>query len=389
MTDTIEAALAFSRPEDVAPDPARGGLLRNASHAVDAAPEEVLARHICQFQDLSAAAERSLSLESSGFETIDLAPLAGLQRVLERIRQAGHLSEADAAAIRAELRGRSFRLAHGKRLRLLLIAPEGLIMRKAGPNGLDVHGGAGMTEMNGHDGAVSVHADQDVHGSPLRQIMRGTAPWLFRHESPDGRNRLSPFFVVNIWIPLQQVTRPLTLMDTSSLNRRRHQTCYAFSTDHFLERDDATRVNDLWTFLHDPSQRWYFRSQMDAAQAYVFNTLGTPHGSIKLPGEAQAEAAYRQLQAALSALEQGDLQQLQEAARGDMDALPDATTQPLQQACKAMRDLLDSAAEAGNLPGPDWQAQAEAAMDRVVRKSIELRAVAFVSPVWRPGAGSS
>ena len=79
---------------------------------------------------------------------------------------------------------------------------------------------------------------------------------------------------------------------------------YGLPTDTFLERDENTRVNDIWTFLHDPAQRWYFNADLDARRAYVFDTLGVAHGATVLPGEAQAEAcwlALRELRAARQA----------------------------------------------------------------------------------------
>jgi hypothetical protein len=48
-----------------------------------------------------------------------------------------------------------------------------------------------LREMNSHDAALVVHGDQGVRGTPLKQIMRGFAPCLFRHQTPDG-NRIAP-----------------------------------------------------------------------------------------------------------------------------------------------------------------------------------------------------
>ena len=70
--------------------------------------------------------------------------------------------------------------------------------------------------------------------------------------------------LVNVWIPLDQVTRPLVLMDRRTLDARRQQVRYGLPTDSFLEREESTRVNDIWTFLHDPAQRWYFNAELDA-----------------------------------------------------------------------------------------------------------------------------
>jgi len=168
-------------------------------------------------------------------------------------------------------------------------------MRKGGPNGLKPDPDAQMNGMNDHDVAMAVHGDQDVFGTPLKQIMRGFAPRLFRHQSPDRRNLLSPLVLVNLWIPLQQVTRPLTLMDRRTLDAPRQQLRYALPTDSFLERRQDMRFNDVWSFLHDEAHQWYYRADMGHEQAYVFDTLGEPHGSFMLPGEAVAEMYFKLL----------------------------------------------------------------------------------------------
>src|SRR5690606_15209679 len=105
-----------------------------------------------------------------------------------------------------------------------------------------------------------------------------------------------PLVLVNLWIPLQQVTRPLALMDRRTLDARAHQLRYALPTDGFLEREEDTRENDIWAFLHDAGQQWYFHSHMGHDRAYVFDTLGEPHGAFILPGEDVAEYYYLQLQ---------------------------------------------------------------------------------------------
>lgn len=259
-------------------------------------------------------------------------------------------------------------------------------MRRAGPNGLKVFPEETMTEMNGHDGAMAIHGDQDVYGTPLKQMMKGVAPYLFRHQTPDGRNRLSPVCLVNLWIPLQQITRPLTLMDRRTLDNCKHQLRYALPTDDFLDRDEDSRVNDIWAFLHDDNQQWYFNSEMDSRSAYVFDTLGEPHGAIILPGEDVAERCYLQLQAALKAIDRGDTQALIAATAADNSALPADTTEPLSRAIAAMRALLDEAREnTGELTrlATEWCPKAALVMDRVVRKSIEMRVVAMITPdVW-------
>ena len=69
------------------------------------------------------------------------------------------------------------------------------------------------------------------------------------------------------------------------LDRRRHQLRYGLATQSFLEREEDMTINDIWTFLHHPDQRWHLRSDMDHRSAYVFDTLSTAHGACTLPGE--------------------------------------------------------------------------------------------------------
>lgn len=376
----IEAQMAFAKPSDVQADSARPGMLRAATHPVDADIRAVTELRGCRLWDWSAPDAPDLDLEEMGFDSIDLSNLARLQSTLEGVRQAGWVTRADASAIRREMKGRSFTLSGGKRLRLLFIAPEGFIMRKAGPNGLKVDPDTEMSEMNNHDGALTVHADQDVRGTPLRQMMRGAAPWIFRHRSPDSVNKRSPILLVNLWIPLQQISRPLTLMDRRTLDNRQHQLCYALPTDSFLDRDESRRVNDIWAFLHDDAQQWYFNSDMNSSRAYVFDTLGTPHASVILPGEDVAEHYYVQLRVACEAFRARDWLALRQAVGIAAARLADDTTAALRKSIDRMDALVKEAqrAERAEFFHTDWCERAERAMDRVVRKSIEMRAVAVL-----------
>lgn len=313
------------------------------------------------------------------------------------MRAAGFVREDDARTIRRALVGRVLHLHGGRRIWLLFLASEGFIMRRGGPAGIPVAAPWGDGEppgppaINGHDAAVTVHADQDVDGTPVRQLLRGAAPWLFRHDSPTRSNRRSPLLLLNLWIPLEQVTRPLALMDKRSLDRRAHQLRYGLPTDHFLDRPAAMRVNDIWSFLHDDRQRWHFASQIDARTAYVFDTLSAPHGSFVLPGEGLAAARYRQLHALLAGLRAGD----REAATRALDAplprdLDAPQTGPLRQAIAAMEATLGDArrdldALLHGDGAPAFRERAAAVADRVVRKSIEMRGVALLLPPRRRG----
>ncbi len=385
----VRGSLCFTRPGDVAADQERPGMLRAQAKMFDADGDEHFAVHDCTIRDRAVADCAPCDLAGSGFDSIHLDQLTDLQVVLERVRQNRRIAEDDGLAIRRGLKGRSFRLNDGRILRLLLIAPEGLILRKAGPNGSPADPHEAVSDMNGHVASQAVHSDQDVYGTPVRQILRGFGPWLFRHDSPNGANRRSPVFLVNIWIPLDQVTRPLTLMDQRSLDRQRHQLRYALPTDGFLQRDAESRVNDIWAFLHDDAQAWYFTSDMDAKRAYVFNTLSTPHGAFILPGEAAAEQGVIRLRAVRDALRNGDAAAVMQQGTALEDDLPEDMTAPLRRAIQDMDVLLAEARDMAQSMCADarlcesWTLRAEAVMDRLIRKSIELRAVAIVLPdIW-------
>lgn len=383
----LDATLAFTRRGDVSPDAERAGLLRARTLPFDPDPHEFFDFETCTVHDCLAPASPPLDLEAMGFSTIELGGNARLQQVLATVRREDHVSHHSSAEIRRSLHRRSFRLPNGKRLRLLFIAPEGLIYRRAGPNGLRPDPDEQMDGANGHDGATTVHGDQDVYGTPLKQMMRGAAPFLFRHDTPDGRNRRSPIVLLNLWIPLQQITRPLTLMDRRSLDKRRHQLRYALPVTSFLERDHEQAQNDIWTFLHDPGQQWYIHSDMDSSHGYVFDTLGLPHGACVLPGEAALEALYRKLARACDAIACDDAGALEAAVKPDVGPLPLATTAPIRAAHHAMTNLLEEAqprAAALCADGDDWTGRAKAAMDRVIRRSVEMRVVATLTPSWFP-----
>jgi hypothetical protein len=382
VVTSVEVNLGFSRPAEVIDDHEGRGLKRAITRPLDDDFDRRFEYRRCRVRDCCAPGQPRPSLRSTGFETIDLGGSAPLQSLLAQIRQAGAITPAQASQLRRHLRGGVFPLSEGKCLKLLHIAPEGLIMRKGGPNGLKVDPDVTMSEMNGHDAALVVHGDQDVRGTPLKQIMRGFAPWVLRHETPDGGNRISPLVLVNLWIPLQQITRPLTLLDRRTLNAREHQLRYALPTDSFLDRTEDMRVNDIWALLHDDAQQWYFHSSMGHDQAYVFDTLGEPHGSCILPGEEIAEHYYRLLQRQCQQLSSG-----QAVERTDMPLplLPASTTAPLRQAIATLAALAASAPldQPARALADAWLVRAHTAMDSVVRKSLEMRVVALLLPnVW-------
>jgi hypothetical protein len=376
---TYHLELGFTAASQAYPDPDRPSVLRARARAATPYGGDGLEIHACTATDWAHDESVPVDLFELGFDAVDLTDHDALQRTCAHVRGVGQISDDDAVAVRAALAGAVLRCSSGRRLTVLHVADEGLIMRTAGPNRLSLVG-TRSKGMNGHGPATSVHGDQDVQGTPLRQLMDGRAPELFRHDSPDGANHDASLMLVNLWIPLQQITQPLVLGDGRSIDRPRHQLRYGLPTDSFLDRDDDQVVNDIWTFLHSPDQRWYFRSEMDHRSAYVFDTLSTPHGSAILPGEDVAERGYLALEAAESAIEGRDGAELDRALAqaGDLH-VPDRTTPALRRAVADMVALLE---EAGADPahalasGADaWVTRSRAARHRVVRMSLELRLV--------------
>jgi hypothetical protein len=379
---TVPVQLGFTPPSAAVADPEHPGLLRAGERSAGPYGKESVERHRCPATDLARDDSVRPDLLDLGFDTVDLSPLDQLQQLLAGVARAGYVTDDDATAIRAALDGATLRCSNGAVATVLHIAEEGFLMRSSGPNGLAVTGPE-STDMNDHGAATSVHADQDVYGTPLSQIMDGRAPSLFRHDSPDGHNHDASLMLVNTWIPLQQISQPLVLADTRTIDRRSHQLRYGLATTSFLERDDDMVINDIWTFLHDPAQRWFFRSDMDHTSAYLFNTLGTPHGAGTLPGEDVAERCYRALETAEAAVDAGDAAALAGALAPVLHVdIPADAPPPLRDAIVHMASVAatghqDPESTCG-AQAEAWSADARAARNRVVRRSLELRMVVSV-----------
>lgn len=383
MVATVRGSMAFTQESDVSNDHERTGLKRAATKDFTANLKEQFDYRFCDFQDCLAPEAPKLNIKTLGFDTIDLSKSVALQRTLEEVRVAGRVNAKQGHNIRQLIKQQSYKLSNGETLRFLYVASEGFIVRKAGPNGLVPQPEEVVKGSNGHQGAMNVHGDQDVYGTPIKQILKGFGPMLFNHKTPDGENHISPFFLINLWIPLQQITRPLTLMDRRTLNNREHQLRYALPTDSFLERNKEQVNNDIWTFLHHDTQDWYFHSEMNANKAYVFDTLGEPHSAFILPGEQRAEQLYKQIEASILAVKLKSEGGIQDASRVEPYELPDDTTEPLRAAITNMEILLNDAHKRSKslcVESALWQEKAEQALDKVVRKSLEMRVVGLITP---------
>ncbi|MEZ5207658.1 MAG: hypothetical protein R2690_11940 [Acidimicrobiales bacterium] len=312
-------------------------------------------------------------------DVVGLSGFDELQNAFAAVRAAGRIDDDQAA--RSEPSSTVLQAPAGGRSRCCTSPARVHHMRKSGPNRMSVVGPRSVG-MNDHGGATSIHADQDVYGTPLTQLMDGRAPSLFRHHSPDGANDEAGLMLVNLWIPMQQITQPLVLGDGRSIDRRRHQLRYGLATQSFLERDDDMVINDIWTFLHDPDQRWYLRSAMDHRSAYVFDTLSTPHGAAVLPGEDVAERCYRMLEAAESAVRDHDPNAVRAAVADDVPEPGDDVPAALRAAIGTMVAVADEARDRPDkVCGPEaeaWLAASQAARAAVVRMSLEMRVVVSI-----------
>jgi hypothetical protein len=359
------------------------GLLRAGPRTSGPYGRESVEFHTCPATDACQNDTVRPDLADLGFDTVDLSGFEDLQLALGRVAEAGRISDDDASAIRASLSGATLTCSGSATAEVSYIADEGFIMRMSGPNGMAVVEPR-STGMNDHGAATSIHADQDVYGTPLKQLMDGRAPSLFRHDSPDGHNHDVTLMLVNLWIPLQQITQPLVLADTRTIDRRHHQLRYGLATEAFLEREDDQAINDIWTFLHDPDQRWYLRSDMDHTSGYLFNTLSTPHGAGTLPGEAVAEQCYRALEQAEAAVAIGDVDALREAVDpvaglGTPDDAPFALRAAIAEMVAVAEQAQRDPASVCGGQRQAWSTASHAARRQVVRMSVELRLVVSIS----------
>jgi hypothetical protein len=372
---SVTTELAFTRREHVSPDAEHAGMLR--ARSLDLGVPVTADTHDvrrCRVYDCLGPDAPPPSLAREGFAHLHLPDREPLTEALARACATGELDADLERIIRRALTRRKLRMGDGRSLRVLYIAPDGFIMRRAGPNGMRIDPHRTPTASNHHHAAAAVHIDQDIDGTPLRQILKGVAPRLFHHVAPAHANRRSRLHLLNVWIPLQQPVAPLALMDGRTLDRARHQLRFGLPVDSFMARKKSLRVNDIWTVLHHPDQRWYFTSEMES-RAYVFETLSTPHGAFVLPGEARAEALYRAVGRALEAVQRGSSVLASIDGWRTTAVAPD-TTDLLRVSLERLEAVLHRI-ESGEHPDA-WVGAAATAMDGVVRKSIEMRVVARV-----------
>lgn len=202
MDADIQGLMGFALQRDVIADSERKGLKRAQMRSRDySEASEFIDFHRCGLKDCSTN-NYPIDFFKMGFDTIDLSQNPDLQSLLTKVRQQGFLEKSDVRSLRSSLKGKTFKLANGRQLRIVYVAGEGLIVRNSGPNGMAVEHDELVPKNSRQAAAMLIHGDQDVYGYPLKRLLKGAAPWIFRHDSPDGKNHLSPVNLVNLWIPL-------------------------------------------------------------------------------------------------------------------------------------------------------------------------------------------
>ena len=381
---TIEVRIGFMPSSHAIADEDHPGLLRAGERASAPYVGDSVDFHVCPAVDMCQDDAVQPDLLRFGFDTVDLSAFDSLQQAFARVGAAGRITDEDASTIRSSLDGATLRSSGTGKLTVMYIADEGFIMRKSGPNGMSVVGPR-STGMNDHGVATSIHADQDVYGTPLTQLMDGRAPSLFRHDSPDGRNHDAGLMLVNLWIPLQQITQPLTLADGRSIDRRRHQLRYGLATTSFLERDDDMVINDIWTLPPRPGS-----AVVPAIRHGPPKCLRVRHAEhasrfVHPAGRGRRRTVLPRVGGRRGRRRRGRRRRTGEAVSTVADLVAPALAPPaLRDAIAQMVTVAETAAEdpaaVCGEGSADWLAASRASRRRVVRMSLELRMVVSVEP---------
>ena len=301
MRSTYPTKIAYGRPNDVHLD----NITHTPAGRIDTKHRYDLVLHDMTLHDLQASP--LANFDQLGFTTINLSHNVPLQHTLQTIKATRQLTPTLKQQILTHLNLATF-LTADERHRVTLIhpVPDGLFLRQAGPNDLGIVDPATGNKSMGS--ARNAHVDNNVDGTPLKQYLRGLASYIFHHVSPGHRNTYSPLHIMRIWIPLQQPVRPLVVLDQQTFQRDTEQVAFHLPTGSFLKSEktglshylskgvtEQTDLVDVWHVLHGKQQKWYFTSDMNYTQAYVFSTLDGAHTSCSLPGEDIAQRVYLHL----------------------------------------------------------------------------------------------
>ena len=98
---TLAVRIGFVPGSVAVPDVDRPGLLRAGPRASAPYAREHVEQHVVPATDTGQDDATQPDLLEFGFDTVDLSPLEPLQRVCDRVREAGSVSEDDATTIRS------------------------------------------------------------------------------------------------------------------------------------------------------------------------------------------------------------------------------------------------------------------------------------------------
>jgi len=131
---------------------------------------------------------------------------------------------------------------------------------------------------------------------------------------------------------------------------------------------------------------------MDQTRAYVFDTLGEPHGACILPGEDVVEYYFRDLNQALETLTSSSHYKVAIAGNdADYPKVPANTPDNVKCLIDEMKHMVAIIPDRSDAEAAKqlWCDQASQVMNKAIRRSVELRALVMVLPKWWPEGHSS
>ena len=300
--------IGFARPEDIHVD----NITHTPAGRIDTKHRYHLKQHSTTINNLNHKDSIKPGLAAHGFTVLNLSTNTKLQQIFANIRTTGLFTTLSKQNVLQEMLLSSFQSSDNKHtIRIINPVSEGLFLRQTGPNGIPITDVNGETSMGS---AKNAHVDNNVDGTPLKQYIRGFAPWIFHHISPGKTNLWSPLYIMRIWIPLYQPVRPLVIMDQNTFNRSTEQIAFHLPTGDFMKTtkqglskilstgEDLSLV-DVWHIIHGKQQEWYFYSDMNHTQGYAFSTLDGAHTSCSLPGEEIASLLFEHINSIVDAIE--------------------------------------------------------------------------------------
>ena len=112
-----------------------------------------------------------------------------------------------------------------------------------------------------------------VHHAHTDYTPRSALQRLQQELGPQAQDGVSRYLQVNLWRPIRAPLRdaPLAICDGASVGRASLRKVELRYTD---------RTGEIYYLLHEPTQRWYFASDMSVDEAWLFKNFDSaPRGS--------------------------------------------------------------------------------------------------------------